>query len=212
MDDVVDDTDLHLGREAAGRLRSPGPAGIGRAGRGRLGAIGASAHGLEADVTDQHVRGEVVARRADERREVGDGQRGRLQVLPDARVADRVPAALGPESEQELEVLLETDVVARLRLVTKRMQEAAAFNEMRNKINDEVRKGIGKNQREAILREQMRAIKKELGEDGKGDDLDALKKKLNEAGLPEKVKEVVDRELRDQRAAGDGHASRGALS
>jgi ATP-dependent Lon protease len=126
------------------------------------------------------------------------------------RTADIVGGALGLEQDKELEVLLEADTNERLRLVTRRLGELQAIHEMRNKINDEVRRGIGKNQREAILREQLRAIKKELGEE-KGDDFDALKKKLEEAGLPDAVREVVDRELTRYEAMSEMQAERGVI-
>ncbi len=126
------------------------------------------------------------------------------------RTADIVGGALGLEQDKELELLLEVDTNERLRLVTRRLGELQAIHEMRNKINDEVRRGIGKNQREAILREQLRAIKKELGEE-KGDDADALRKKLEEAELPEAVKEVVDRELNRYEAMSEMQAERGVI-
>jgi ATP-dependent Lon protease len=126
------------------------------------------------------------------------------------RTADIVGGALGLEQDKELELLLQVDTSERLRLVTRRLGELQAIHEMRNKINDEVRRGIGKNQREAILREQLRAIKKELGEE-KGDDSDSLRKKLEEAELPETVKEVVDRELNRYEAMSEMQAERGVI-
>ncbi len=127
------------------------------------------------------------------------------------RVADLCAAGLGLEQERELEVLLTTDTSERLRLVQRLLSEVQALHEMRSKINDEVRRGIGKNQREAILREQLRAIKKELGEDGKGDDLEQLKAKLAEANLPEGVKEIVERELHRYEGMSEMQAERGVI-
>ena len=126
------------------------------------------------------------------------------------RAADIVGGALGLEQDKELEILLAEGTNDRLRLVTRRLGELQAIHEMRNKINDEVRRGIGKNQREAILREQLRAIKKELGEE-KGDDFENLKKKLDDAGLPENVREVVDRELNRYEAMSEMQAERGVI-
>jgi ATP-dependent Lon protease len=114
--------------------------------------------------------------------------------------ADRVAALLDLPIENEIEILGEPDVAARIRLLVKRIAEARAKAEVRSKIETEVKKELGKNQREHVLREQMRAIKRELdgGADGEGDgdELSSLRKRLEEAKLPEDAQKVVDRELR----------------
>jgi ATP-dependent Lon protease len=91
-------------------------------------------------------------------------------------------------------VLLETDHTARVRLVSQLLTEARAQAEMRQKIDSEVRKEIGKSQKEAMLRQQLRAIQKELGEEDDGKD--KLREKLDKLELSEEVRQVVDRELR----------------
>ncbi len=109
-------------------------------------------------------------------------------------LADRVPAWLDVEDSRKVEVLLTIDPSARLRLVIELLAEARAKNELRQKIDSEVRKELGKNHKEAMLRQQMRAIQKELGdEDG---NKDKLREKLDAANLTDEVREVVDRELR----------------
>jgi ATP-dependent Lon protease len=100
-------------------------------------------------------------------------------------LADRVPAWLDVEDARKVEVLLTIDPAARLRLVIELLAEARAKNELRQKIESEVRKELGKNHKEAMLRQQMRAIQKELGEEDGG-----------KAQLTDEVREVVDRELR----------------
>jgi ATP-dependent Lon protease len=107
---------------------------------------------------------------------------------------DRVAAWLDLPTEQEIELLGTTDIPNRIRLLVKRIGEGKAKAEVRAKIEGEVKKELGRNQREAVLREHMRAIKRELGDDG--DDLALLKKRLEDAHLPEDVQKVVDRELR----------------
>jgi len=68
--------------------------------------------------------------------------------------------------------------------------------DLRRKIETEVRKGLTSGQREVLLRQQLRAIQKELGEEPKGDDLSSLRERLDKAELPEEVRQVADRELR----------------
>ena len=108
--------------------------------------------------------------------------------------ADRVAAALGLGTEKEIQVLEAFDVAARLRLVAGFVVEAKALSDVKRKIVEDVRREIGNGQREAILREQLRAIKKELGEDRTEGDLAGLRERLDNAGLPEEVRVVADRE------------------
>jgi ATP-dependent Lon protease len=109
--------------------------------------------------------------------------------------ADQVASTLGLGTEKELTVLRETDVPARLRLVAKLLTEAKAFAEAKQKIDADVRQEIGKGQREAILREQLKAIHRELGEGKEDGDLAALRARLDKAGLSEEARGVADREL-----------------
>ncbi len=109
--------------------------------------------------------------------------------------ADRVAALLDLPVENEIELLGESNVPARIRLLVKRIGEAKAQAEVRSKIESEVKKELGKNQREHVLREQMRAIRRELDGDG-NDELAGLRGRLDEARLSEDAQKVVDRELR----------------
>ncbi|MCB9700439.1 MAG: endopeptidase La [Myxococcales bacterium] len=111
-------------------------------------------------------------------------------------VADRLAAALNLDTEKEVQVLLTRDVAQRLRLVTGLVSEAVTLAEVRRKIDSEVRRGFSNHQREVVLRQQLKAIQKELGEDQPGGDQDALRERLDAKELPEEVREVVDRELR----------------
>ena len=111
--------------------------------------------------------------------------------------ADRVAALLDLPIENEIEILGEPDVAARIRLLVKRIGEAKAKAEVRSKIETEVKKELGKNQREHVLREQMRAIKRELdGDEDGNDELSSLRKRIDDAKLPEDAQKVVARELR----------------
>ncbi|MBN8609498.1 MAG: endopeptidase La [Deltaproteobacteria bacterium] len=119
-------------------------------------------------------------------------------------LADRVPAWLDVEDARKVEVLLTVDPAARIRLVIELLAEARAKNELRQKIDSEVRKELGKNHKEAMLRQQMRAIQKELGDEDGGKD--KLREKLDAAQLTDEVREVVDRELRRLEQVGPNQA------
>ena len=130
-------------------------------------------------------------------RELAPGDSQLHESLREARdpgkLADLVAAWLDTDDAKKAEVLLQLDVVGRLRRVAELIHEARAKAELRSKIDSEVRKELGKHQKEAMLRTQLRAIQKELGE---GDDKDELREKLDALDLPEEAREVVDRELR----------------
>ena len=72
--------------------------------------------------------------------------------------------------ERKVELLETTELIARLRLVLDWVKEALAEHELADKIRHDVSEGLESRQREFLLRQQMDAIRKELGEDG-GDDL-----------------------------------------
>jgi ATP-dependent Lon protease len=133
-------------------------------------------------------------------------QLGNLENQDPGELSDRIAAQLDLPTEQEIELLGEPDAAARIRLLVKRIGEGKAKAEVRAKIEGEVKKELGKNQREAVLREHMRAIKRELGDSSGDDDLDVLKKRLDEAELPEDARKVVDRELRRLESMGGNGA------
>jgi ATP-dependent Lon protease len=121
------------------------------------------------------------------------------------KVADQIAAHLGIGLEGELEVLREANVPARVKLVARLLGEVKTKAEVRSRIDNEVRKEVGKTQREHVLREQMRAIKRELGE-GDDDDLKALREKLDEANLPEEARKIADRGLERLERMGNNSA------
>jgi len=127
--------------------------------------------------------------------ELGDASLRRMleQTHDPSRLADRIVSSIEAPGELRVAALLELDVEARLRLAMDMIAKARAAADMREKIDSEVRRELGKNQREAVLRQQLNAIKKELGD--KSDDLDPLREKLDSLDLAEDVREQVDREM-----------------
>jgi ATP-dependent Lon protease len=191
---------------------------IGRSADGefRVALEGLARFELEAVVTKEPfwlARGEVVEDRIEDRERAAQlalalrakldefaaehGVQGTIGATADdpGLVADQVAAALGLNAQKELEVLFALDVVARLELVTKLFVEAKAVSEAKRKIDSDVRREMGKSQREAVLREQLRAIQKELGEDEGAGELESLKERLDAAGLTEEARAAADREL-----------------
>ncbi len=96
--------------------------------------------------------------------------------------------------EQKVEVLEALDVEVRLAKVLGWARETLAEAALKTKIRTEVSEGMEKTQREFLLRQQMAAIRKELGEDG--DDLvETYRGKIDEAGMPEAVATEARKEL-----------------
>jgi ATP-dependent Lon protease len=96
--------------------------------------------------------------------------------------------------EQKVEVLETLDVTDRLELALKLQRERLTELEVRQRIRDDVQSGAEKQQREYFLRKQMESIRKELGEDD-GSVIDEYRTKIEEAGMPDAVREQAEREL-----------------
>ena len=96
--------------------------------------------------------------------------------------------------QQKGQLLEAIDIDARLEMALGWMNEVLAGMTLRQKVRDEAAERIDKNQRDFVLRQQMEAIRKELGEDGDGAAGD-YRRRLEETDLPEAVAEAVRREL-----------------
>ena len=117
-------------------------------------------------------------------------------------LADVVASRSQATVSEKAELLGTLDVKARVRAVLGRVLRRAEVLSMRETIDAQVKGEMGRKQREHLLREQMKAIERELGEaDGDGeDDLDALQKRIDEAGLPDEPRDVAVRQLKRLRS------------
>jgi ATP-dependent Lon protease len=97
--------------------------------------------------------------------------------------------------EQKVQVLETLDVEARLELVLAWAKDTLAEVEVKERIRDEVAGNLEQRQREMLLREQMAAIRKELGEEGTEDVAEEYRTKIAEAGMPDDVRTQAEREL-----------------
>src|SRR6184192_4222383 len=96
--------------------------------------------------------------------------------------------------ERKVEILDTLDVEQRLKKLIEWTREILADASLKDKIRNEVQEGMEKRQREFLLRQQMEAIRKELGESD-GDVAAEYRKKIEDAGMPEAVRKEVEREL-----------------
>ncbi|MBV8277429.1 MAG: endopeptidase La, partial [Verrucomicrobia bacterium] len=95
-------------------------------------------------------------------------------------------------------ILEEPDLLHRWRLVQEALQRQIEIAELQQKLRQDVEGHFSDSQRRAYLREQLRAIQRELGEEEPGDEeqIEQLRKKLTEAGTPPPVMEVAEKELK----------------
>ena len=110
-----------------------------------------------------------------------------------SQLADLVVYSPDLDLEQKVKVLETLDIRARLGYVIDLMRNVLADFELRKKVREEATEKINDSQREYILRQQLAAIKKELGEDA--DASTDYRTKLEERDLPEHVTESIEREI-----------------
>src|SRR5271170_7392189 len=113
------------------------------------------------------------------------------------RLADFIASSLPFLTTTDKQELLETpDVSARLERINKHLAKELEVQQLRNKIQTEVQDSVQSSQRDYYLREQLKAIQKELGDQDDGQrDVEDLRQKIEAAGMPEDVKKEALKEL-----------------
>ena len=108
-------------------------------------------------------------------------------------IASSLPSLSTPDKQDTLET---TDVRVRLEKINHHLAKELEVQQLRNKIQSEVQDRVQQTQREYYLREQMKAIQKELGEQDEGQrDIEELRQKIEAAGMPDEVKKEALKEL-----------------
>ncbi|HKR32350.1 MAG TPA: endopeptidase La [Terriglobales bacterium] len=120
-----------------------------------------------------------------------------INIEEPGRLVDFIASSLPSLSTTDKQEILEiTDVKSRLQKINKHLAKELEVQQLRNKIQSEVQDQVQQSQREYYLREQLKAIQKELGEqDETQRDTEELKKKIEDAGMPEDVKKEAMKEL-----------------
>ncbi|MCW2710501.1 MAG: lon [Marmoricola sp.] len=194
--------------EQVGRLPGGAPAAVLRAGaRARIGS-GVQGTGaalwVEAEIVEEGPLDDHVRELAEEYRKVVIAilqRRNAWQVIDSvqrvtdpSQLADMAGYASYVSDEQKRELLETPDVEGRLTRVLAWARDHFAELEVTEKISDDVREGMDKRQREFLLREQLAAIRKELGED-EPEGADDYRTRVEAADLPGKVREAALREV-----------------
>ena len=120
-----------------------------------------------------------------------------MNIDEPGRLVDFIASSLPFLATGDKQELLETaDVAARLERINKHLAKELEVQQLRNKIQTEVQDQVQQSQRDYYLREQLKAIQKELGEMDEGQkDIEELKQKIEAAGMPEETKKEALKEL-----------------
>ncbi|MGD0586798.1 MAG: LON peptidase substrate-binding domain-containing protein, partial [Oryzomonas sp.] len=114
-----------------------------------------------------------------------------------ARLSDLVALYVNLPASDLQELLETVDPLDRLKKVYVHLTNEVQRMQVKNEVSSEVTRRVGKNQKEYILREQMKHIQEELGEeDPRASDMNELRRLIEEAGLPEEVQKIADKELK----------------
>ncbi|HEX4006065.1 MAG TPA: endopeptidase La [Acidobacteriaceae bacterium] len=120
-----------------------------------------------------------------------------MNIDEPGRLVDFIASSLPFLATTDKQELLETpEVAARLERINKHLAKELEVQQLRNKIQSEVQDQVQQSQRDYYLREQMKAIQKELGEMDEGQkDIEELRQKIEGAGMPEETKKEALKEL-----------------
>jgi ATP-dependent Lon protease len=111
-------------------------------------------------------------------------------------VIDVIASTLDLPSAEKQEILAILDPEARAQRVSEKLARQIELLELSRKIGDQTKESMDKSQRQYFLREQLKAIQKELGEeDGKGSEVEELRKQIYEAKMPPEVEQEALKEL-----------------
>jgi len=129
---------------------------------------------------------------------VSDAVRAMVSTVDDSSVlSDVVASNLGlsvPDRQELLEVL---DVQVRLERLSEHLAREQEVRRLESEIREQVQEELSKSQREYVLREQARAIRRQLGEaESPAEQVDVLRARIEDASIPEEIEEHVERELK----------------
>lgn len=117
------------------------------------------------------------------------------------KLADLVASNLALKIPEQQEILEQADIKTRLQMVLQILHREVEVLELGSRIQTQVKSTLDRSQRDFLLREQMKAIRKELGEeDGNARELDELEEKLRQKQLPQQAREVAEKELQRLRS------------
>jgi len=118
-----------------------------------------------------------------------------LNIDDNARLADLIADTLHITYMEKLNILALPNLHTRLQFLTILLNRELEVLHVGSKIQSQVSSSLGKSQREYFLREQLKTIKKELGDDSKNPDIASIEEKIAKQKLPEKVEATIRKEM-----------------
>ena len=113
-----------------------------------------------------------------------------------SEILDRITMNIPIPYEKKQMVLEALDVVSRYEILSKILVEESQIAEVREKLAQDIKSRVEKNQRDYILREQMAYIKKELSDEGSYSETDIFEEQLKQLDASDEVKEKIQKELK----------------
>jgi ATP-dependent Lon protease len=127
---------------------------------------------------------------------LNEDQINSLQNINSAsKVADKVISLLNIKTEDKQTILETFDILERIKKVNDLIHKELQRLELGEKIQSEVQDEISKSQKEYYLREQLKAIQRELGEEGSGVEIEEISDKIIKAKMPTEVQRIAKKEL-----------------
>ena len=111
------------------------------------------------------------------------------------QISNQLSSVLNLKNEDKQKLLEESSLSRRLMLINEHLTEEIKILELEKKIANKTQKRFDESMKEAVLRERMKTIQKELGEEGEEEEIKELKRKLKKTKLPDVVYAKVDKEL-----------------
>ncbi len=118
-----------------------------------------------------------------------------LNTADYSKLTDLVTDTLNINFKDKLGILTAPTLNERLHLLTILLNKEVEVLHLGNEIQSQVSNALGQAQREFFLREQLKAIKQELGEEDANPDISSIRKRMNEKKLPQNVVEVIEKEI-----------------
>ncbi|HKC51847.1 MAG TPA: endopeptidase La, partial [Myxococcota bacterium] len=134
------------------------------------------------------------------------------QLTDSSALADVVASNLGLSVEERQRLLETLDVQKRLERLSEHLAREQEVRSLEQEIRSQVQEELTRSQREYVLREQARAIRRQLGEyESPSDQVDELRRRIEEAKVPENVMQVAERELQRLAAQPPGAMEAGTI-
>jgi ATP-dependent Lon protease len=122
-------------------------------------------------------------------------------------LADMVASFMDVKPAEKQELLETFDLKARLERVSELLQKRIEVLRLQRQLEEKTRDAIDERHKEALLREQLRQIRKELGEDGEaGEEIAELRQAIDKAGMPDEAREQAEKEVKRLERMSDASA------